>query len=169
MKEGRVPHPISQTVDVTATKTLVAFQPLSGYVLMRPEDNDAPAFLPADSVAVALGVALNDALGRSRYVPPDDRDFYDMAKHVRNHGDSEREVLRRTGGKSKREAYENAVWCRVERAEGQIRIWPHRPDKPGTWDALPEAQCVVIPSSASEDALGNALKTAIERGRTFKG
>lgn len=163
------PHPISQYVDVHQTEKLTALQSLSGYRLVRPEDGSVPEFLPADSDARELGRALLDAFGRCRYVPPEDEEFYNMNKYYENYAHSEKEILRRTGKRTKSEAYKNAVWCEVRREERQIHMQPFRPATRGNWDMLPAEMCVVIPETTDEEPLGAALKLALERGRTFEG
>ncbi len=168
-KKRHGPPPISQYVDVTLTATFIALQPLSGFVLMRPEDGSMPEFLPADCGARELGAALLAALGRCRDVPPEDREFYSLAKRTESYAHSEQELLRRTGKRSKTQAYKNAIWCRVRRCEGQLSIRPNRPAPRGTWKPLPKEEHVVIPETADPDALGAALLLAFERGREFEG
>ena len=162
-------HPISQYVDVTKTNSFVALRPLSGFRLVRPEDESIPRFLTADSEARELGAALIEALGRCRYVPPEDRDFYDMDKYYRSYMHSENEILRRMGKRTKTDAYKDAIWCRVQRVEGEIQIQPFRPAARGTWKMLPEEMRVSIPETTDPDAVGAALNLAFERGATFEG
>ncbi len=169
MKRHLGPPAITQRVDVTLTATFIALRPLSGFRLMRPEDGSMPEFLPADCSACEVGAALLAALSRCRYVPPEDREFYSLAKRTESYAHSEQALLRRTGKRSKTQAYKNAVWCSVRRCEGQISIQPFRPATRGTWKMLPEGERVVIPETTDPDALGAALLLAFERGREFEG
>ncbi len=163
------PPPVTHRVSVYANDDFVALQPQSGCRLKRPEDGSVPVFLDKGANARELGTALVEALGRCRWVQPEDKEFHDMAKHVRNHAFTQDALIRRTGKKTKREAYKTMVWCDVRRSEGVIRIDPFRPDKPGQWNMLPTDEAVVIPATDDPDAVGAALALAIERARTFEG
>jgi len=46
--------------------------------------------------------------------------------------------MRRYGYKTKRDAYKNMDWCRVERSEGKIAITPHKRLKPEYFRNLPD-------------------------------
>jgi len=168
-KKLRGSPPISQSVDVTRTEYFVALQSLSGGPLARPDDGSAPEFLPTDCSVRELGAALLAALSRCRHVPSEEREFYSLAKRLESYDHCEKEILRRTGKRSKTRAYEKSIWCRVRRAEGQINIRPNRPAGRGTWKPLPVEEHVVILETTDPDALGAALKLAFERGQTFEG
>jgi hypothetical protein len=169
-KKRRGPLPIRQAVDVTADDTLVSFQSLSGYRLIRPEEGRLPEFLSAHSDARELGAALIAALDRCRWIPPEDSEFpnfNNMDTFYRTYKETEHEILRRTGRETEFEAYKNMIWCRVRRTEGEIEIRPFRPKTPGTWEMLPEEMFVKIPETMDPDAVGAAFVLALERGRTF--
>ena len=168
-KPRKLPRALSQIVDIHATLSFVAFQSLSGSGLKRPEDGGLPDFISANADVHEIGVALLEALGRCRFVPPEDRAFYDMSKYVKSYADSEAAILRRTGKKTKREAYSGAVWCSVRQADDEIKFCPFRPDKPGTWKQLPDEMIVAIPRTTDPDIVGAALALALERARTFEG
>jgi hypothetical protein len=74
-----------------------------------------------------------------------------------------REMMRRYGHKSEREAYSNMAWCRVERSEGKITIKPHKRDKPEYWTDLPPESTVVIPATVDAAAAGAAVRLALSR------
>ena len=168
-KKRSGPLPISQYVDITQTEAFVAIQPLSGLRLFRPEDGSVPEFLPVDCPCGELGSALLAALQRCRRVSPDDRDFYNKTKYAQSYLASESEFLRRTGKRSKTDAYKNAVWCRVRRSDGQIAISPSRAIGRGKWKPLPGADRVSIAETTDPEAIGAAVLLAIERGRNFEG
>lgn len=166
-KKRRGPPPICQNVNVIQTESFIALESLSGYGLVWPEDGSVPEFMAADSDARALGAALLAALARCRHIPLNDPDSYDMVNYIRNSRHSEKELLRRTGKRTKTEAYKNALWCCVRRAEGEIHIQPFRPATRGKWDMLPVEMCGVIPETVDSESLGGALILALERVAIF--
>jgi len=129
------------------------------------EDDSRPIYLTPDATDVALGHALLEALDKSRFIwPPDEPEFFEWQRYIRRERDWHKEFMDRFSYKTKREAYRNMNWCRIQRSEGRISIEPHkRRDQPEHWKWLPQDQTVSIPDSRDTAAVGAALRLALDR------
>ena len=156
--------PFTQWADVHRTEKFISVEPASGYSMVQREDDGYIAYLEPDATDDALGRALLAALDRSRFIwPPDERQFFEAERYMRCYRHWLREMMRRYAYKSKREAYRNMAWCRVERSEGKISLQPHKRDKPEYWTDLPPESTVVIPATTDAAVAGAALKCALNR------
>jgi hypothetical protein len=155
--------PFAQWADISRTDRFISVEPLSGYSMVQREDEGYVIYLPPDASDDALGRALLEALDRSRFIwPPDEPGFFKAERYVRCYRNWEADFMRRYGYKTKRDAYKNMDWCRVERSEGAISIKPHRRDRPGYWRDLPPDKRVVMAATRDASALGAALRLALD-------
>jgi len=96
-------------------------------------------YLPPEATDDALGRALLEALDRSRLIWPDDEPkFFEWQRYTKCFQNWQKDFMRRYGYKTKRDAYKNMDWCRVERSEGKIAITPHKRLKPEYFRNLPD-------------------------------
>jgi len=155
--------PFTQWADVSRTGRFVCVQPKSGYSMIQPDDDGYAIYLPPDAADEALGRALLECLDKSRFIWPLDAHFSDWRRYVPLYKNWQQDFMRRYGYKTKREAYRNMDWCRVERSEGRISIRPHKRDKPEYFRSLPPDRTVVIAATTDAAAAGAALRLALDR------
>jgi hypothetical protein len=160
----REPLPFAQWASIHGTEKFVSVEPLSGYSIIQREDEGRIIYLPPDASNETLGQALLEALGKSRFIYPPDREFSNPERYMRCYRNWQKDFMRRYGYKTKREAYRNMNWCEAERSEGTISIQPHkRDDKPEHWIWLSPDQTVVVPATADAAVVGAALRLALDR------
>jgi hypothetical protein len=156
--------PFTQWAEIHRTEKFVSVEPLSGYRRALPEDDGRVVYLPPDATDSALGQTLLEALDRSRFIwPPDERGFFGAERYMRCYRNWLKDLMRRYGYKTKRDAFNNMDWCRAERTGGKIFIQPHRRDKPEYWSDLPPDRTVIIPATADAAMVGVALRRALDR------
>src|SRR5580692_8218336 len=69
--------------DVHRTDRFICARPLSGHRMLQPEDDDHVIYLPPDATDEAMGRALLECLGRSRFVSPFDKSgFFEWRRYV---------------------------------------------------------------------------------------
>ena len=157
--------PFTQWADISRTNKFVCAEPMSGYRMIQPDDNNHVTYLPPDATDEALGRALLEALGKSRFIwPPDEPEFFKWERYMARRREREEDFIRRYHYKTRRELYKTMNWCRAKRSEGTISIVPHDRDaKPGNWKWLAPDMTVVIPATTVAIEAGAALKLALDR------
>jgi len=156
--------PFAQWADVSRTERFICVQPKSGYRMIQPDDDGYAIYLPPDAADEALGRALLECLDRSRFIPPpDEPEFFEWRRYMPLYKNWQKDFMQRYGYKTKREAYRNWDWCRVERSEGKISLRPHQRDKPEQFCDLPPERTVVIAATTDAAAAGAALRLALDR------
>jgi hypothetical protein len=156
--------PFMQWASVNRTERFVSVEPLSGYRMAYREDEGYIIYLPSDAGDDALGVALLQALDRSRFIwPRDERDFFNRERITQCDRNWQKDFMHRYGYKSKREAYKIMNWCEAKRSEGKISIKPHKQDGAEYFRNLPADDTVVIPATKDPIAAGAALRLALAR------
>jgi hypothetical protein len=156
--------PLMQWASVHRTERFVSIEPLSGYRMAYREDESYVIYLPSDAGDDALGVALLQALDRSRFIwPRDEPDFFNRERITQCYRNWQKDFMRRYGYKSKRDAYKTMDWCEARRSEGKISIKPHKQDGPEYFRNLPADTTVVIPVTKDSGAAGAALRLALDR------
>ena len=153
----------TQWANIHRTEKFVCVETLSGYRMIQREDNGYLVYLPPDATDEALGQALLEALDRSRFIWPPDREFSKSERYMRCYYNWQKDFMTRYGYKTKRDAYKNLDWCRAKRSEGEISIQPHKRDKPEYFRSLPADRTVVIPETRDATAAGTALRLALDR------
>jgi hypothetical protein len=158
------PVPFTQWAEVHRTERFVSLEPLSGYLMACRDDELCVTYLPPDATDDALGQALLEMLGRSRFIwPPDEPGFYKWQRYVGCYRNWQKDFMERYGYKNVRDAYKNLDWCRVARSEGKISIEPHKRDRPEYFRDLPPEKTVVIPATSDPGAIGAAMRLALDR------
>jgi hypothetical protein len=156
--------PFTQWANVHRTERLISIEPLSGYRMAYREDEGHVVYLPPDASDDVLGQTLLQALERSRFVwPADEPDLFKPERYMQRYRNWQADFMRRYGYKTKREAYENMDWCKVERSEGNISIKPHKREKPEYFRDLPQDRTVVISAMDNAARIGAALRLALDR------
>ena len=156
--------PFAQWADVKRTERFICVEPLSGYRMIQREDEGYVIYLPPDATDDAVGQALLEALDKRRFLwPRDEPEFFEADRYMRCYRNWQKDLMRRYGYKTKREAYRNMDWCRAKRSEGKISIQPHKRDKLEYWTDLPPDSTVVIPTTTDPASAGAALRLALSR------
>jgi hypothetical protein len=155
--------PFTQWADVHRTERFVCIAQLSGYRIIQLEDDGYVIYLEPDASNEALGRTLLEALARSRFIFPPDPAFSESERYMRCYRNWQKDFMQRYGYKTKRDAYKNMDWCRVKRSEGKISIQPHQRDKPEHFRNLPPEKTMVIPATDDPEAVGAALRLALDR------
>lgn len=152
--------PFTQWADIHRAEKFISVEPLSGYRLVHRDDEGCVFYLSPEAGDDALGQALLEALGRSRFVLPR-ADPLQWEKYERCEQNWQKDFMRRYGYKTRREAYRTMDWVRVKRSEGNISFQPHSRGKPGHWIWLAEDKTVVIPATTDAAVAGAALRSAL--------
>lgn len=155
--------PFAQWARIHRTERFISVEPVSGYRIIQREDEGYVVYLAPDATDDDLGQALLEALHKSRFIYPPDREFSNAERYMRCYRNWQKDFMRRYRYKTKREAYKNMDWCEVERSEGTISIKPHKRDKPEYWRDLPPEKTVVIPATTNAAIVGAALRLALDR------
>jgi hypothetical protein len=117
--------PFTQWADIHRTEKFISVEPLSGYRLVHREEDGCIFYLSPEGTDDALGQALLEALGRSRFVlPRDDPESFKREKYERCEQNWQKDFMRRYGYKTRREVYRTMDWVRAERSEGKISFQP---------------------------------------------
>ena len=156
-----VPEPFQQWAEVNRTERFISVEPLSGYLIIQREDAGYVIYLAPDATDEFLGRALLEALDMSRFIlPGEEPEFFKWQRYTRLYRNWQKDFMSRYRYKTKREAYRNLDWCRVERSEGEMTMRPHKRDKPEYFTDLPP---VVIPATTDPVVAGAALRLALDR------
>lgn len=158
--------PFEQCACVYKNEKFIAFEPLSGYRMWLPEDEDRTSFLRPDAEDQDLGKALLSALSLSRFIDPplDENSFFKAERYVKADQIWHQQVMARFEFRSLRHLYESMRFCKVSRSEGAMSIKPHQRDaKPRYWWDLPPEATVVIAATLDAKAVGAALNLALSR------
>lgn len=115
--------PFAQWADINRTDRFISVEPLSGYRRTLRDDGGYVIYLAPDTTDHELGRALLECLGKSRFIwPPDEPQFFDADRIMQSYRSWQKDVMRRYGHKTKREAYKAMDWRRVERSEVGFRF-----------------------------------------------
>jgi len=150
--------PFTQWADVAKTERFIRIVPLSGYRLVQREYDAYAIYLEPHASVEALGRAVLDTLGRSRFIPPRP-EFSEAEKYLRHYW--RKNFAQRY--KTKCEEYKSMDWCRAKRSGGKIEIHPHQRDMPEYFLDHPPEKTVVISAMANAEAVGAAARLALNR------
>lgn len=135
-------------------------------------------FLKPDASDEAIGLAVRDALAKSRWVlgipragsvyPPDvefDPDLYDYKLNAERYAAWTKELMERFGYKTKRALFKDMENCAIEAIGGIMKIIPKRHIKLEAWEGLGpnNAGAVEISADSSPAEIGAALRLAFTR------
>jgi CDI immunity protein len=152
---------------VFKNKSFICIETRSGYSAAIADADSPLHFLDAGAEAVDLGQSLLDALARSRFVTPADREkypqFFDFRLVQANYAKWVAELLIRYGYKTKRDLFRNMTSCGIEETAGTITLIPTKHVKLEAWEGIGAEANMKIPSSSSVIDLGSALEIALSR------
>jgi hypothetical protein len=135
-------------------------------------------FLEPNASDEAIGLAVRDALGRSRFVlgvpradvwiHPDvefDPELYDYKLNMDRYEAWTKALMVRFGCKTKRALFKDMENCAIEATGELIKIIPKRHVKLEAWEGLGpnNAGAVEIPADSSPAEIGAALRLAFTR------
>lgn len=123
-------------------------------------------FLAPDASAEAVGVALLDALNRSRQLTLKEYGvFFDFEKSKQQYASWVSALMARYGYKTRRALFKNMKDCFVELKNGKLTIQPSHHEKIEAWsgDGITEDDYVVIPADSTAAEIGAALRLAFSR------
>jgi len=135
-------------------------------------------FLKPDASDEAIGLAVRDALTKSRWVlgaPREgstypagvefDSDLYDYQLNIERYAEWTKALLDRYGYKTKRALFKDMENCSIETTGGIMKIIPKRHVKLEQWEGLGpnDAGAVEIPADSTPAEIGAALRLAFTR------
>jgi hypothetical protein len=158
-----VPPTFRKTATIYRSTKFISIETLSGVPgLMYREDKPYRIYFDPDAINELLGRTLLTAFDKSRFVDNAEPEFFDQDRATRVWTNWEKDVMQRYGFKSEREAHRSMDWCEGQMFDGKITIEPHRHGSPG-WRSLPREKNVVIPATDDAEAVGAALRLALDR------
>jgi hypothetical protein len=159
---NRIPFAFRKQAAIHQTEKFTSIEPLSGYRLIRREDEGYITYMEPDPPAEIAGHALLDAFDRSRFIDPSEREFFHKDKVTAVYNRWQKDFMKRYKYKTKREAFNNMRYCLAVRCEGEILITPHKRDNPPWYirDVPPEKK-VIIPETTDPLIVGAAVKLAL--------
>ena len=143
------------SVETYSGRGMTGRDPEGSQHLLEPDANDE-----------ALGIALLDAMARSRFLTlEENRTFFDHDVGTRRHSEWVDVLLRRYGYKTTRSLFENMMRCSCRTQDNQIIIRPTHHQQLEGWgrergDGIED---VVIPGDCSPTAVGAGLRLAFSR------
>lgn len=138
----------------------------SGYRSCALDPEGKQHLLPIDAPDVAVGEALIDCLGHSRFLRPDELDaFFDYERSTRNYAEWMQRLMHRYGYKTKRALFKEMKNCYIEQREGRIVMQPTRHEKLEGWGRSQGDERLDIEVAAGSSAadVGKALRLALSR------
>ena len=129
-----------------------------------PQGKETELELDADDNA--LGVAVKEALGRSRFLSLDEaREFLDYRRVEQRYGDWVNSIIERHGYKNKAVLFRRMKCCDITLSNGMIKISPTIHEELESWgrnknDGLED---VIIPAEAPVERIGAALRLGFGR------
>ena len=156
--------PVSRWAVVYVTRTFVFIGARSGYRQNYIDPDRYSAHFGVDVSDSVLGKAVLEALGRSRFLDPTwNRKFFAGTTIKANYSAWVDDLIKRYRFKAKKQLFDKMAFVLVTRQKGCLAFQPHRWAKPEYWYDLDEDQDVVIPETKSADAVGAALRQALDR------
>ena len=156
----------------------VCIETASGYRSDRIDPKGARHLLSPEVSDEDFGVALLDAMARSRFVlgepregiwiHPDtefDMDFYDPKKTEARYEDWQRSLMNRYGYKSKKALFKGMKNCLVERRDALIKLTPMHHESLEGWGRTKGdgIENVEIAADSTPAEVGAALRLALGR------
>ncbi len=152
-----------KTAAIYRSVKFISVETLSGVPgLVYREDEPYRIYLDPDTTNELIGRTVLIALHKSRFVGNAEPQFFDPARAKRVYENWEKDVMRRYGFKSKRDAYQSMDWCEGQMFDGKIRIEPHRRVSLG-WRSLSPEKMIVIPATDDAASVGAAVRVALSR------
>ncbi|MDU0991923.1 MAG: contact-dependent growth inhibition system immunity protein [Morganella morganii] len=144
---------------------------MSGHGILIVDNLFESCLLSKDTTAEMLGLCLKKCLKQSRIVDPGNYDFFDYKKVKERYEEWIKNIIQLRGYKNKKTLFKQMNTCNARQVDDLITIKPSNHIKLEAWDGdgISETDYVIIPVSASDEELGNAVIEAFSRckGRLF--
>lgn len=138
----------------------------SGYRSCAYDPEGARHLLSPDADDESLGMALRDALAKSRRMTLEEvRVFFDRDGLQQRYDAWVKDLMSRYGYKTRRALFKDMKSCGVELQDGVITIRPSNHEKLEGWsgDGIAEEDRVKLPADCSDAELGARLRLAFSR------
>ncbi|MQL48576.1 DUF1436 family protein [Photorhabdus khanii] len=142
----------------------------SGYRMLSIDLQGGHYLLPPDTNDEQLGMAVLDALSKSRLIPLEDvGDFFDPEKCREQYKEWTDRLIKTYGYRSKRQLFKKMNSCDIRLLDGVITIKPSGHEKLELWTGkgIVESDYVAIPVDSSPEEVGAALRLAFSRCRSY--
>lgn len=138
---------------------------MSGYRARRHDYSRKEFILTNETSDRNLGMAAIEAANASRFVTPDDTDFYSLDKLEKNHKIWLEDKLKKLNIKTKTTFLKSLIMCNLIIKDGLITIKPSHHDRLEAWSGsgITRENDVIIPSSADFDKTGAGIRLAFTR------
>ena len=163
---------------VTANDRFICIQTYSGYRASQMDDKGALHYLDSKADSHELGLALLDAIEKSRFVAstmrrdvwmhPEvgvDAEFYDYNSTLRRYEEWVQATMSLYGYKTRKALFKGLHSCNAKCQNGVINIQPMKKDKGESWScpsSTPDIS-VNIALNAQAEEVGAALRLALSR------
>ncbi len=149
---------------IYATDRFVCVQTSSGYRQMGRDPDAKLLFLDAEPSATALGSALQEALGASRFLSSEESKALLRREAVaQRYEDWVSHLMRQFGYATRRDLFKGMKHCLVRCNYETITIGPSIHDQLEGWGGTGKENDVHVSSAASADELGRAVLLALSR------
>ncbi|MCW7763723.1 contact-dependent growth inhibition system immunity protein [Photorhabdus luminescens] len=142
----------------------------SGYRSLNLDPLGGNHMLSPDTSDEKLGVAVFDALSKSRFIPFENLgDFLDNEKRKERYDQWVTEMMGFHRYRSRRQLFKKMNSCDIRLLDGVITIMPYGHEKLELWTGkgVVESDNVVIPADSSPAEVGAALRLAFSRCRSY--
>lgn len=144
----------------------ICIETYSGYRCSQSDPIGVQHLLHLDVSDENLGLAVRDALVRSRFVlPREDPELYDPKRIDERYSAKVERLISLYKYKSRRDLFRNMISCDIEMYGGKIEILPSFHDQLEGWsgDGISDDDCVTLSAEDSAAAIGAALRLAFSR------
>ena len=145
---------------------MVRISTVSGHGLLVDDPQGKETLLGNDADDAALGVAVKEALARSRFLPLDEaREFLDYKRVEQRYEERTKVLMERYGYKNKAALFRGMKRCGITLSNGVITIAPTVHEGSDSWrrNKSDELDDVVIAANRSAAEIGAALKLGFSR------
>ncbi|MDB6372549.1 contact-dependent growth inhibition system immunity protein [Photorhabdus bodei] len=142
----------------------------SGYRSLNLDLLGGNHMLSPDISDEKLGVAVSDALSKSRFIPFENLgDFLDNEKRKERYDQWVTEMIGFRRYRSRRQLFKKMNSCDIRLLDGVITIMPYGHEKLELWTGkgIVESDNVIIPADSSPEEVGSALRLAFSRCRSY--
>ncbi|MCA6218982.1 contact-dependent growth inhibition system immunity protein [Photorhabdus antumapuensis] len=142
----------------------------SGYRMLSADPQGSYYLLSPDIDDEQLGMAVLDALFKSRLIPLEEiDDFFEPEKYDEQYKEWIDELIKTYGYRSKRQLFKRMRDCGIQLLDGNITIRPTGHEKLELWTGkgIVESDYVIIPADSSPEEVGAALRLAFSRCRSY--
>jgi len=147
-------------------KEFICIETFSGYGSSMQDPKGSQHLLSPDADDSELGAAALDALGRSRFVlPEEDSDLFDYKLKAERYAAWVEKLIVAFGYGTKYELFKNMISCDLESKNGLITLFPTNHDELEGWsgDGISKEDYVVISANSSAEEVGAALRVGFSR------